>query len=65
MGGIHIRVVYPQRCVWVCNATVFGKDMERRTLEKEDEDALALLEAGTNDTASPLGGATSQKGERK
>ena len=22
MGGIHIRVAYPQRCVSVCNATV-------------------------------------------
>ena len=42
MDGIHIHVVYPQRCVWVCNATVLGKDMERRTLEKEEEDALAL-----------------------
>ena len=65
MGGIHIRVAYPQRCVWVCNAAVFGKDMERRTLEKEEEDALALLGAGTNDTAFPLESAASQKGERK
>ena len=65
MGGIHIRMAYPQRCVWFCNATVFGKDMERRTLEKEEEDALALLGAGTNGVASPLGGAAPQKSERK
>ena len=65
MGGIHIRVAYPQRCMWVCSAAVFGKDMERRTLEKEEEDALALLEASTNDMAFPLGGAAPQKGERK
>ena len=65
MAGIHIRVVYSQMCVWVCNATVFGKDMERRTLEKEEEDALALLGAGTNDTAFPLESAAPQKGERK
>ena len=51
MGGIHIRVTYPQRCVWVCNATVFGKDMERRTLEREEEDVLALLGASTNGAA--------------
>ena len=32
---------------------------------EEEEDALALLGAGTNDVASPLGGAAPQKGERK
>ena len=38
--------------------------METRMLAEEEEDALALLGASTNDTASPLGGATPQKGER-
>ena len=65
MGGIHIRTAYPQRCVWVCKATVFSKDMERRTLAEEEEDALALFRASTDDVASPLGGADPKKGERK
>ena len=39
--------------------------MERRTLVEEEEDALALLGTGTDDAASPLRGATPQKGERK
>ena len=65
MGGTHIRTSYPQRCVRICNAIVFGKDMERRTLAKEEEDALALLGAGANDAALPLGGAAPHKGERK
>ena len=43
---------------------IFGKDMERRTLVKE-EDALALLGTGTDDAASALGGVAPQKGERK
>ena len=65
MGGIHIHAEYPQRCMRVCNAIVFGKDLERKTLEKEEEDALALLGADTNGVASPLGDAAFQEGERK
>ena len=65
MGGIEICTAYPQRCMRVCNATVFGQDMERRTLVEEEEDALALLGAGTDDAASPLGFAAPKKGESK
>ena len=64
MGGIHIRTAYPQRCIGVCNAIVFGKDMERRTVSDEKEDTLALLGADTNGAVSPLGGAAPQKCER-
>ena len=60
MGGIHICVAYPQRCVGVCNAKVFGKDMERRTFAEEEEDVLALLGG-----VPFLGGAAPQKGKRK
>ena len=65
MGGVHICAEPPQRCIGVWNAIVFGKDMERRTLIEEEEDVLALLGAGANEAASPLGDAAAPKGERK